>query len=48
MIKKENTFNTLKEVYDASWYWYGRADIDSCCLAELRLMKGERPDIKKE
>lgn len=48
MIKPEDTFNTLKDVYDAAWRWYGKQDRDSCCLAEVRLMKGERPPKKED
>lgn len=35
-------FYTLAQVHAAAWYWYGKNDIDSCCLAECRLMRGER------
>lgn len=38
------TFNTLKDVYNAAIFWYGNTDIDSCCLVENRLMKGEKPN----
>lgn len=34
---------TLMEVYKAADLWYGSFDIDSCCRAECRLMRGERP-----
>lgn len=37
------TFFTLKQVYDAAYFWYGATDIDSCCMAEVRLQRGEIP-----
>ena len=39
---------TIQEVYKAAYFWYGSSDIDACCLAENRLMKGEVPNYKKE
>ena len=38
-----NYFVTQKQVYTAANHWYGRWDIDHCCLAENRLAKGEVP-----
>ena len=32
----------LKIIYRAALFWYGKSDLDSCCLAENRLMKGEK------
>jgi len=37
-----NNFLTLSQVYAAAMKWYGKMDIDSCCLAECRLMRGEK------
>lgn len=34
----------LKTIRRAAWFWYGSSDIDSCCLAENRLMRGEKPE----
>lgn len=38
-----NYFATEKQVYAAAAYWYNKWDINSCCLAENRLAKGEVP-----
>lgn len=35
---------TIQQVNYAAEYWYKSKDIDSCCLAENRLMRGERPE----
>ena len=35
----------IKTIRRAAWFWYGSSDIDSCCLAENRLMRGEKPEI---
>ena len=32
----------LKSISYAAFFWYGKSDLDSCCLAENRLMKGEK------
>lgn len=32
---------TIRQVHAAARRWYGSTDIDSCCLAENRLMRGE-------
>ena len=37
----------IKTIYRAAWFWYGKSDIDSCCLAENRLMRGEKPETNK-
>lgn len=42
-----HTFNTLAEVHQAVYFWYGKDDLDSCCLAEGRLMRGEVPKYKQ-
>lgn len=42
-ISAKNTFNTLAQVYRAAKIWYGDYSLNSCCLAECRLMRGERP-----
>lgn len=34
-----NTFYTLIQVEKAAMFWYGSKDIDSCCLAGLRLWR---------
>ena len=34
---------TLEQVRKAAIVWYGKTDIDSMCLAENRLMRGEKP-----
>lgn len=34
---------TLAEITKAARYWYGLADMNNCCLAENRLMRGELP-----
>lgn len=33
----------LETIETAAQEWYGSTDIDSCCLAEGRLRKGEKP-----
>lgn len=38
----KNNFVTLKQVYEAAKIWYGSYNRDSLCLAENRLMKGEK------
>ena len=35
---------TLVDVHKAAYHWYGKDDLDSCCLAENRLMRGETYD----
>lgn len=35
---------TLGEIHKAAYFWYGNSEMDSCCLAENRLMKGEKPE----
>jgi len=39
---------TLVQVHKAANLWYGKSDIDHACLAENRLMRGERPEWWKE
>lgn len=39
----KDTFQTIQQVYTAAEFWYGATDRDSLCLAENRLMRGERP-----
>tara|TARA_R110000737_G_scaffold31564_1_gene50034 strand:+ start:1017 stop:1190 length:174 start_codon:yes stop_codon:yes gene_type:complete len=43
-VVKENDMKmfTLEEVHTAAIGWYGSDDLDSCCLAENRLNKGEK------
>lgn len=48
MIDPKNTFWTLSQIHKAAYAWYGRIDRDSCCLAEVRLMKGEAPPEKRK
>jgi hypothetical protein len=38
------TFVTLQQVYKAALTWYGKTDMDSLCLTENRLNKGEKPE----
>lgn len=40
-------FNTLPEVYRAALIWYGDWDIDSLCLAENRLARGEKARVEQ-
>lgn len=35
---------TLEQVRKAAKLWYTSTDINSCCMAELRLMAGEEPE----
>ena len=37
---------TIQDVHKAARFWYGKSDLDSCCLAENRLMKGEEPNYE--
>jgi hypothetical protein len=37
-----NNFVTERQVYVAAMFWYGSFSLDACCLAEVRLMKGEK------
>lgn len=39
----KHTFNTIQDIYHAAQVWYGSSDNDSVCLAECRLMRGEKP-----
>lgn len=32
---------SMVEIHRAAIFWYGKNDIDSCCMAENRLMRGE-------
>jgi hypothetical protein len=34
--------SSLNEIRFAAEYWYGDVSIDSCCLAEVRLLNGEK------
>lgn len=44
--QKFTSMNTVQQVYTAAWLWYGKMNIDSCCLAENRLNRGEVPEYK--
>ena len=33
----------MSEMFTAAKVWYGSTDRGSCCKAEVRLMKGEKP-----
>lgn len=35
---------TLEQVKKAAKLWYNSDDINSCCIAENRLMAGEEPE----
>ena len=35
----------LWDISLAAFRWYGSSDIDSCCLAENRLMAGEKHPV---
>ena len=39
-----NYMFTLQQIHAAAIVWYGKTDIDSCCLAENRLARGEKPE----
>ena len=41
-------FFPLRQVCHAASKWYGEVTTDSCCLAECRLARGERPYRNKE
>lgn len=39
---------TEKQITIAARMWYNNTDLDNLCLAENRLMRGERPEGWKE
>lgn len=41
-------FITQKQMYTASIMWYNSVDINSLCLAENRLNKGETPTVEND
>lgn len=47
-MTKENWDRSVTEIHEAALIWYGRTDMDSCCLAENRLARGEKPHQKEE
>jgi len=42
-VDNKDTFQPMKRIFSASIIWYGKYDLDSQCLAECRLMRGEDP-----
>lgn len=51
MVEKQNgelqiIGPSFYDICEAAWIWYKEQDRDTLCLAENRLMRGEKPSLK--